>query len=213
MSATYVRQRLQNFHTDDMIAAVDPDLHTSAVCFWEVGAELPNALTVLRIRGGIRGFKGQDCAVRLQHEMKIKDGQLGIVNLAVIEGQRFRKAKGAETKNAQSLIDLATVTGVFAGRPEFAETLIVEPSTWKGSVPKAIHQARILGKIPGTKFVQRKEYCYPTEGPLMALGKDAGLRKGDWKHVVDAIGIAQWTINKIKEYEQRDRQRAGRYEI
>lgn len=203
MSAAYVRQRLAEFCTESIICGIDPDLHATALCWWKVGRETPLRLEIFRVA---KNIKGQDCAALMAWQF---DYGFCRANLALIEGQRFRKAKGHETKNAQSLIDLATITGVFAGRPEFGETLIVEPSTWKGSVPKAIHQARILGAIPGTKFKATKTYCYPTAGPLLALGKAAGIKRSDWKHVVDAIGIAAWAIKKIQEREKRERLTRG----
>ena len=204
MSSSYVLSTLKGFgkfRPPDMLVGIDPDLHTTALCWWPAGELTPRRLEIFRVP---KEIKGQDCAAFLQHELLLSR----LANLAVIEGQQIRTARGHETKNPKSIVDLATVAGVFAGRPEFGETLIVQAQQWKGSVPKQIHQARILARIPGTKYktvgTKEKGYCYPTAGPLITLGKAAGLRRGDWKHVVDAIGIAQWTIRKIKELERRD---------
>lgn len=202
MSTAYVLKRLKEFHEGDMVTGVDPDLHTTAVCFWEVGELLPCALTILRVP---KEFRGQDCAARLQQEMTFGVSDIGSVTLCVVEGQRMRYGGASRTKRPQDLIDLAAVTGVFLGRPEFGETLVVEPSTWKGSMSKATHQARTLLRIPGTRIKSTKAYSYPVAGPLVELGERMGIKRTDWKHLADAVGIAQWTIKKILEFQKRER--------
>lgn len=202
MSKAHVIKSLHLLGPGDLIVGIDPDLHTSALCWWKVGDPWPLALGVVRVPKEIRG---QDVVSHLQEH-----GVLRFANFGLVEGQRHRRARGHETKNPQSLTDLAVVTGFFAGYMDFGLTGVIEPSEWKGSVPKDKHQARVLLKIPGTKIKKTKAYAYPVAGPLLRLAEKGGLKRTDWKHVADAVGIAQWAVNKVMELNKRARWWEGR---
>jgi hypothetical protein len=64
------------------------------------------------------------------------------------------------------------------------------PVEWKGSVPKEIHQMRVLLKagFPKEKIKKASGYCY-VEG--------TEFKKGDWKHLADAIGLAQYAAERF----------------
>ena len=75
---------------------------------------------------------------------------------------------------------------------------------WKGDIPKCVHQARVLKKrgmeyeTRGSKGAGRdSRYTVPTSGfdNIRTGGK---LGAGDWKHAVDAIGLADWGLAKLK---------------
>ena len=113
-----------------------------------------------------------------------------------VEAQKTYRGK---TKNPQDIVVLAAAAGVVlnaaCARWPQATASFVLPEVWKKGVPKRIHQARILSRlgVPYTaKGTKSDGYCVPhwPEGRA-PLGADK-LNMSDWKHVVDAIGIAVW---------------------
>lgn len=72
------------------------------------------------------------------------------------------------------------------------DVCFVKPQEWKGSVPKGIHQARILGRlgIPYTLAGGTSPYAVPDDR--------MGLKVGDWKHVSDAVGLAEFGKRRVE---------------
>jgi hypothetical protein len=61
------------------------------------------------------------------------------------------------------------------------ETALVAPRTWKGNIPKAIHNERVLGAL--------------TAAERATLPKRP--RAKDFDHnMIDAVGIALWQLRK-----------------
>lgn len=124
------------------------------------------------------------------------------VTYAAVEGQYV--ARGGANK-AAGLIKLAQVAGACLAtlqdiiplyeNPERIK--IISPVKWKGSIPKPIHQARILTKL-GWGFKSSSTYSSPVNPPKQY----SKIKKGEWKHLVDAIGIALWA-KELYEKEQR----------
>lgn len=85
------------------------------------------------------------------------------------------------------IVTLALGAGEWAGifRP-LAPVEYVEPSKWKGSVPKAKHQPRIWAKLTETEFaiVER----------AFVAGK---VPKSLKNNVVDAVGIGLWKVKRL----------------
>lgn len=113
-----------------------------------------------------------------------------------VEAQKVYRGK---TKNPQDIVVLAAAAGVVlhaaCNRWPGASSYFPLPQDWKGGTPKRIHQARILKRlgVPCTsKGTKNTGYCVPhwPEGKE-PMGADK-LNMSDWKHVVDAIGIAMW---------------------
>lgn len=194
------------------VLGIDPDLRHTA---W-----------ALVVAGKLAGFgclhldktvSGQQAAVPtflgLKNQLYAEtdfwgDGQVGRLlyqpDIVLVEGQRVRQAAGAETKNPQSLVDLAAVAGAAMAaalsNEDTSAAMMVEPSDWKGTIPKQAHQARICkrmgwdydkhGSDPSTGYV------VPRLQTLKVFARD--LNGGDWKHVMDAIGLALWGWEKSK---------------
>lgn len=129
--------------------------------------------------------------------------QCGVV---VVEGQEIYRGK---TQNPQDIVYLAAVAGALmqAAALRWPSAMVDYPSPkqWKGSVPKRIHQARVLTKLGieydavGTKTAG---YCVPRAWPnAKPIGADK-LNKSNWKHVVDAIGLSVFG-HTIKEQRSR----------
>lgn len=116
----------------------------------------------------------------------------------VIESQEmvYSSRSGA---NPRDLLPIATVTGVMAQylADYCLEVVLPLPSEWKGQVPKAVNHARtasLLGwetKTMGGK----KPYLCPVSGheEIRLTGK---VNPGDWKHLMDAIGLAIWGLKQ-----------------
>lgn len=83
------------------------------------------------------------------------------------------------------LIDLAIFAGEIAGwyraRLAGVEIVFVAPRTWKGTVPKAIHNERVLAAL--------------TADERKILPKHARA-KGFDHNMIDAVGLALWQLER-----------------
>ena len=116
--------------------------------------------------------------------------------LAAVESQQIYGRMQAEDPN--DLLKIAKVAGAFlgplmaAGIPAF----FALPSDWKDSVKKHIHQARILDRegVPHKQMGGGRPYTVPTEIPK---GWSCAVPMwSDWKHAVDALGLARHAENE-----------------
>jgi hypothetical protein len=112
-----------------------------------------------------------------------EDRIYGHASAAVVEGQRKYPK---DNVRPQDLVHLAQVAGIAAAlcvdhlHPlPFGSTMMPEPRLWKGSVPKPIHQARILKQVGLTD-------------DLRGVRGAESLTKTQKGHVIDAIGLALW---------------------
>lgn len=168
---------------------VDPDLHATGIAVMH--EEEVVHVTVARIPAA---FRGLGASLRMIHEVGIAAKALlshgylgnGIVSVAMIEGQtiNFR-----QTANPASILPLSYVAGGAAAsllHHGLREVHLVEPRTWKGQVPKPIHQSRILKQL-GWEHSRTKTHAVPDDPPV-----GRGLKSAEWKHVIDAIGLAMY---------------------
>lgn len=102
-----------------------------------------------------------------------------VVELPVI----YPLGKGKGDPN--DLIKVAELAGAIRGfysvRAPGVDTAVVKPRTWKGTVPKAIHNKRVVGALSAreTNLLPRRP------------------RAGDFDHnMLDAIGIGLWQLAK-----------------
>lgn len=108
----------------------------------------------------------------------------------------------------KDIIKLTVVAGALAGAVEVASggrvaKLMPFPSEWKGQVPKPIHQARIFAHY-GILATQLPTHCYPAGCKAIARVQGAAaIKRGDWKHVADAIGLARWAADRLAEAARR----------
>ena len=112
----------------------------------------------------------------------------------VVEGQEIYRNSHAPPSN---ILSLATVAGFWAGSMLAASgvddwsLLIPRPAEWKGQVPKAIHQARIAASL-GWPYEKRAGYVAPDVPKSAGLVVVGGFNGSDWKHAMDAVGLAVW---------------------
>lgn len=104
-----------------------------------------------------------------------------IADLVVIENPRWypHKTKG----DVNELLDLAVLVGQLEGFFEKTKVELVSPRTWKGTVPKEIHNRRVLAALR------------PEE--LAVLPKRP--RAKDYDHnMTDAVGLGLWKLGRMR---------------
>lgn len=134
-----------------------------------------------------------------------RDSKIGMIEMlsmwtppactaAAVEGQAIHRSGNADPAD---IFKIAHISGAAASaifRSSCRVVLIPQPEQWKGQVPKEVHHARILGRY-GILYETGKGYCYPSGCAKFARISGAGaLNMGDWKHVVDAIGLADYAL-------------------
>lgn len=179
---------------------IDPDCNTPAVaCVDEQGK-----LQWVNILRGGHGALGISLGV-----FDFTIPEFGFTAAAVEAQEVYLKGKG-RTKNPRDIVALAQVAGVMVawlamhrtvyGKDSPCEIMMPLPVQWKGNVPKHIHHRRILAKAG----IDEK-FLVPMGGndPYLAVSEDALIRNSgkiilsDWKHLTDAVGLAQYAAEKF----------------
>ncbi len=175
--------------------AFDPDLHNTGWALVEKGAS--DVLHVrdvgcIKVPTQIKKKKTKgEWAVRLMSRAVAEwDRPVPwIEEIYVVEGQQIYFGK---TPNPQNIVHLAQVAGACLAWSDCEHTYLPSPSQWKGSVEKHIHQARICKKLGWDYEIRasgKNRYAVPTNAPF-------SLKATEWKHCMDAIGLAIWGLEK-----------------
>lgn len=136
--------------------------------------------------------KGQQTQVEMSRVLRdsVFWPQADFAHIA-IEGQQ----KDGRRAAASSLFTLAHVTGAAlqccTERYPDASIRVVTPKEWKGSVAKHAQQARMYRALDWgytLKGTGTSRYAVPTTPPSHM----AHIRATQWKHVGDALLLAQW---------------------
>ena len=162
---------------------IDPDLRTLA---WAcVDETLKPAYVSI-----IRAPKSQNQVLAMIYAMQSHKLFMGYRDAVAVEAQELYVGNAASPRD---ILHLAQVAGAAVALWGVSTIYFPRPAEWKGQVDKFAHQKKILskagmavGKIMGGK----EPYCVPTN-PEVINGGDV-LNDSDWKHVVDAIGLAQY---------------------
>lgn len=140
-----------------------------------------HALGAITISKGFKGAKAvQEMIAALQDLPELLPVDKPFLLCA--EGQEVYRGRG--NADPAGLIMIAQVTGAAAGilRPFAQDLIIPRPREWKQSVPKPIHQARILSKL-GWDYKKNQGQAYPTNSPF-------DLKVSEYFDAVDAAGLA-----------------------
>ena len=175
---------------------IDPDMHCQAFACID---EDDNVVwvQVLKIPRKLKGEEALEALCR-QHTLDNFPFMSSDPHVCATESQQYY---AGDKVPAQALISLATASGIVMG---FLESNImcdrqylVKPKKWKGTVPKHIHQARTLKSIgiDYEKTSGKSPYCYPV-GDI--CNRFPHLKKGDWKHISDAIGLAVYAKKQYR---------------
>lgn len=188
-----------------LVTGFDPDTHTAP---WAT-VTLDGKIMAVGLFESKRQ-KGVDSAALMAGV--IARSYMASTNHLVIEGQdAYFSGTTTKKARAEDLISLSFVGGAFASRFPGAQILRPLPSQWKGQVPKAVHQGRILTSL-GLKYetvgAEGDGYCVPLD-PESKIPGGSKLPRSSWKHVVDAIGLALWGAAEIKKQADLERFKAG----
>lgn len=190
-----------------LFIGADPDLHDCPVAYLEDSGKVL-ALSVFKSHG----LKGAAAAAQMAATINRCPHKWSHKIVAAVEGQEIVRGAGEDndTKNPRDLINLAAVAGSLMGmlcwtHPMDPIIYYPKPHEWKGSVPKEIHQARTCASL-GWKYEKYATHCVPqlTSRQLDPIVDSRLVNKGDWKHVLDAIGLALWAREKYLKDTARD---------
>lgn len=187
---------------------IDPDLHVPALACIERPAHVGGARLVWagiahRTPDDFRGAMALEDAACAGADVRGATGRAKPTSLAVVACEMPKKYPGSKVR-PQDLIHLAASAGIWAGyvaQQSSAKVIAVEfpyAQDWKGSVPKYAHQARICKRmgwdysLAGT--LRSGRYCVPSISSLPDAA--AAVKAADWKHVLDALGLALWAYDR-----------------
>lgn len=178
-----------------IFCGVDPDLHCTAIAWIDCSGKLID-VEFTKVPAKI---KESDAVVATLSQLTETGLRHRRCQYSVVEGQKYYRGKSRVPAN--DLILLAQVSGAAAVLLADVSTVEIPlPQTWKGSIPKPIHQARICKKL-GVPYERRKEYCVPDlhryqfENPEIA-SKILAIPSSKWKHLLDAVGLAQYALKR-----------------
>lgn len=195
---------------------VDPDTTSTALAVVDV--DTPQVLAVYLMKQ--RSKKGREATLemlKLAHDMhlsrneKLPGGEQHVTSIVhetvaiAVEGQELYMPRGGRggTKNPRSILWLAPISGVWMALLKFAypeaQLYFPAPAEWKGQVPKQVHHMRIgkaLGWAMAKSGGQKTGYGYP-ENVKIPLGDK--INKSDWKHAMDAVGLALWAGEQARK--------------
>lgn len=184
---------------------IDPDTHDMPV------AEVDEAGKLVRIDmlTVSKKLTGRDALIEMCSKLNTCSKGIALCEkyfIAVtVEGQELYQFGKSKTANPKSIMFLATVAGAaMSAYGSTAHLYMPTPQEWKGTVPKQIHQARILSRM-GVNYVSTGSYSFPTS---LSIGS-VTLSRGDWKHAVDAIGLAQWGREQYQAEQARKARAEG----
>lgn len=187
---------------------IDPDLHNTAIA----GVDEGGKLLFLKVASVPKNIKGSDAVPFMAYEVRraLRGLSLAFHTYGVVESQEIAYTARMGV-NPRSIIPLAQVAGACVAelipvRKEGAASVtVVSPQAWKGSVPKHIHQARTCKRM-GWEFqtagTGKNQYCVPIPASMNLGCQDVYYgnitRESDWKHLLDAIGLALWLRDKVE---------------
>lgn len=182
---------------------IDPDLHRTAIAAISQEDTLPAPLIyvegwIVKTPTELTGIDAVKHTATFLHEalesytknLPFRREPGAMRPVIAIEGQHINLKR---TRNPKSILQLALVSGAaIASVSKIPNRLVLvpEPDEWS-NVPKHIRHQRIAKRMGFTGALTKgaEPYFVPTNAPM-----PPGMRKSDWKHLMDAIGLALWGI-------------------
>ena len=164
---------------------IDPDLHHTAIAVVNDDGKVM-LLKTIRIADDLTGRYAL-----IELAQTLGDGIPPMLSpfVAAVEGQQLYKGCPA---SPQDIIHLACAAGICLAKISQPKQLFLPtPQEWKKQVPKEIHQARTLNNL-GWGYKTLRDYSIPTRPPA----EFQNIPEKEWKHLVDAIGLALWARDK-----------------
>lgn len=184
----------------------DPGIHQTAFVSLEGDKLAPVVKRILVIQGN-KKLKGvhatiEMCAVLPCFQVKSLSPVLETVVVLAVEGQEQRPRNQGKSARPEDLINLANVTGAVLASVRADKLYRPTPTEWKGSKPKRVQQARtcaIMGWNYELHGTGDKQFCVPTGITLDLMVERLKFDIGalsNWSHVMDALGLALWGMDK-----------------
>lgn len=176
----------------------DPDMHSMSF------AAVDETLAI-RWVGIVRvpdTLKEQDAAIAMIQQLAHYNYPVFTdhnIMAGAVEAQEIYLTGPSKTKNPRSILHLGNVAGaglaVVAGACIAGTVYFPTPVRWKGSRDKLPHHWHILNraKVPASHVREmggKEPYCSIL--PSFPIIGAEELNPGDWKHVLDAVGLAQY---------------------
>lgn len=98
-----------------------------------------------------------------------------VVEVPQVYSQRHWKG------DPNDLVDVALAAGIVIGRTHAGAVLTTRPHEWKGNVPKAVHQLRVLALLD------------TSERDIL---DGCGVVRSKLHNVVDAVGLGLWALGR-----------------
>ena len=180
---------------------VDPDLHVLSIAELNDNGTL-NGVYVAKHTG----FKGLSTVVAILREFqKIYYFSHGVTDtpfVLAVESQDSSYTGRTNAARVQDLVTLAHVSGGVVAHLRATRTYLVKPQRWKGSVPKHIHQKRILRRL-GIEYEMRGgKSPYPVPVDFERFVQSGKVNAGDWKDIVDSVGLAAYARDRWMKEEE-----------
>lgn len=189
-----------------MFLGCDPDMHSMA--FAVVNEHM--AIMAVALRTVPSSFKEQDATLEMVRVLYAKPLPWVGIFAGAVESQELYLSGPNRTQNPRSILHLGHVAGAAAMAIviQSVRTLYFPtPAEWKGSREKLAHHHHILQRtkqIPSEAVREmggKEPYC-TIDTKLFPIPGAEALNPGDWKHVLDAVGLAQYAAEKYL-YEDR----------
>lgn len=191
-----------------IVLGVDPDLHSTALALAD--EHRVYAVELVQVD---KKLKGEDAVIAMcegvfvriedflnaNAEHTLASDELG----AVVEAQQLYLGGSKSKATPEDLLNLANVTGAALAAVTIRGLRAARPlpKKWKGDVPKEIHQARVCLRY-GWTFDSKSDHVEPFFAPGSAQwltkpdGADTIKPLSNWKHVLDAVGLAYYGATK-----------------
>jgi len=172
----------------------DPDCHH--LSFARIQKGYVPSILLFNIPGKVKAI---NCVPEFAKLMDMTDPDEPTPGLAAVEAMDVGYTGKTNNARKQDLPNLNLVAGAMAFCIQSlinVETKLVLPRQWKGTVPKDVHQARICTAM-GWHFEKTGKSIVPlnagyvcTRITTKGVEKNHRMLKGEWKHVLDSIGLA-----------------------
>jgi hypothetical protein len=177
---------------------IDPDLTTTAWAHLDSEGRLVDAGTV-RVDSHGSG-KESVTALDMSRELhrsylnRMKEGDFVIA----VEGQDLYIGKTPNPKDILALSFVAGACAAYACQHADSRTVLSpKPVEWKGSKDKLVHQRQICRRMNWgySEAGGKNGYCIPILTPKERASFTGLSKPSDWKHAMDAVGLALYAMD------------------
>ena len=168
-----------------MYVGVDPDTRNCPIVALREGSDRIE-VEILRVPKGLANVEATLEMCRQMHDHTVHwPAKVAVERMSMVQA----KQRGA---NPQYICNLNLVAGAaLAMFSDLRNVLICPlPSEWKGQVPKPINHSRTLRKLNMQPGHRTLEYTAPSVEDQSRFDLPDGFKLSDWKHVMDALGLA-----------------------